>query len=225
MGISRIAIITGVEAEAEAFSAEALPERRETPFGAASLGEVTGKQIHLLCSGIGKVNAAGAASWLAREIGAELLMVVGTAGRISGIDGDCFYLHEALQSDYGAQRGSGFVHYRAGSWPIGPNDWTPFHSMPQPSGLGLPQAMIATADAFIEHAGRSAYLRDELQADLVDMETGAIAQLADRLGLPWAAIKAATDDADGASAGDFEANLKAAAQRAAKAAVKFIELL
>ena len=51
--------------------------------------------------------------------------------------------------------------------------------------------------------------------DLVDMEVAAIAQVAATLGLPWAAIKAPTDEANGASAGDFHTNLLAAAARAA----------
>ena len=45
-----------------------------------------------------------------------------------------------------------------------------------------------------------------------------MAQVAERLGLPWAAIKATTDEANGESAGDFSANLARAARRAADAA-------
>ena len=56
------------------------------------------------------------------------------------------------------------------------------------------------------------------------METGALAQVAQRLGLPWAGIKATTDDANGESAGDFQANLLLAARRAAEAAERSIVL-
>ena len=55
----------------------------------------------------------------------------------------------------------------------------------------------------------------QLDAALVDMETAAVAQVAERFGLPWAAIKATTDEANGESAGDFSANLARAARRAA----------
>jgi adenosylhomocysteine nucleosidase len=44
-----------------------------------------------------------------------------------------------------------------------------------------------------------------------------MAQLAAKLGLPWAAIKSVTDDADGESAGDFRENLLNASARAAQA--------
>jgi adenosylhomocysteine nucleosidase len=45
------------------------------------------------------------------------------------------------------------------------------------------------------------------------------------LGLPWAAIKATTDEANGESAGDFQENLRDAAQRAAEAAERAIAQL
>jgi adenosylhomocysteine nucleosidase len=55
------------------------------------------------------------------------------------------------------------------------------------------------------------------------MEVAAVAQAAEALGLPWAAIKAVTDGADGESAGDFNANLKRAARKAADAMERLIE--
>ena len=82
----------------------------------------------------------------------------------------------------------------------------------------LPRARIATGDAFIECPDHACDMAAQLGATLVDMETAAVAQAAERLGLPWMAIKATTDDANGESAGDFSANLTRAAQRAAEAA-------
>jgi len=43
--------------------------------------------------------------------------------------------------------------------------------------------------------------------------------------LPWAAIKATTDNADGESVGDFQGNLKRAARTAADAAERMISAL
>lgn len=94
-----------------------------------------------------------------------------------------------------------------------------------PEALALPQARIATADCFVKCPDRSGYLRDVLKADLVDMETAAVAQIAALLDIPWAGIKAVTDGADGNSSGDFHANLERAANRAASEAARFIELL
>ena len=94
-----------------------------------------------------------------------------------------------------------------------------------PESLALPQARIATADCFVKCPDRSGYLRDVLKADLVDMETAAVAQIAALLDLPWAGIKAVTDGANSDSSGDFHANLERAANLAAAEAARFIELL
>lgn len=213
----RIAIIAGVQAEADAF----LPGQYERieQHGHLSVRFImhAGHQIALCCCGVGKVNAAIAATMLATLHHAELLMIIGTAGKLSGIEGDCFVVHEAVQGDYGAQRPEGFTHYTAGSWPIGQATVEAFHAHTLPD-IGLPHARIVTGDAFVECPDHSMRLRTGLQGDLVDMETGALAQVAVRLDLPWAAIKATTDDANGESSDDFQANLLRGARRAAAAA-------
>jgi nucleoside phosphorylase len=94
--------------------------------------------------------------------------------------------------------------------------------MRQPDGLGLAEAVIASGDCFVECGARASLIRDALGATLVDMETAAVAQVAQILGLPWCAIKAATDEANQDSADDFHANLTAAARRAAEAAERAI---
>ena len=227
--INKIAVITGVQDEADAFLPDHHATIEETPFGPMRLIDYAGKQVTLLCSGIGKVHASAAAMHLNSRVQPDLFMVIGTAGQVSAIQGDCFYLHEALQADYGTLENSGshdgFTHYNAGTWPIGPADWFPFQSHPLSSQFDLPKARIATADCFVKCPDRSSYLRETLKADLVDMETAAVAQIANLVGAPWAGIKATTDNADGNSSGDFHANLAAAADRAAKAAAQFIALL
>ena len=124
-----------------------------------------------------------------------------------------------------ARRTDRFAHYDAGHWPIGPDGATAFPAMPQPAGLGLAEAVIASGDCFVECGNRASAIRDALGAQLVDMETAAVAQAAAILGLPWCAIKACTDAADSDSAGSFQDNLAAAANRAARAAEQALALL
>jgi adenosylhomocysteine nucleosidase len=222
--IDRIAIICGVAEEADAFLTDQ-PGRIEQRSGFSIRHLMhAGKSISIACSGVGKVNAATAATLLAQVCNAQLLMIIGTAGKIGAVEGDCFLIHEAVQNDYGARRAGGFAHYRGGSWPIGPADTTPFLALDLPNSC-LPRARIATGDAFIECPEQARAMRAALGADLVDMETAALAQAAERLGLPWIGIKATTDDANGESAGDFAANLSRAAQRAAIAAESLITML
>lgn len=232
--IDRIAVITGVQDEADAFLNGHSARKQGSPFGDYRTVDhprlnKTPAKLAIICSGIGKVHAGAAAMFLRQHFKPDLFLVIGTAGQVSDLDGDCFYLHQSLQADYGTLERfgdhEGFTHYDAGAWPIGPADWSPFAALAQPQGLDLPQARIATADCFVKCPDRSGYLRDTLKADLVDMETAAVAQVASLLGLPWAGIKAVTDGANSDSSGDFHANLERAANRAASEAARFIELL
>jgi nucleoside phosphorylase len=219
--INHIAIITGVQDEADAFQRDSSVTRIDSPLGEIRQLEHAGKQVSVLCSGIGKVHAGAAALYMHSQFRPDLLLVIGTAGHVSSSEGDCFYLSESLQADYGTLEKfgehDGFTHYNAGAWPIGPSDWKPFMSHPMPEALALPRARIATAGCFVKCPDRSGYLRD--------METAAVAQIAALLDIPWAGIKAVTDGANSDSSGDFHANLERAANRAASEAARLIELL
>lgn len=215
------AIITGLPEEADAFAAgqgerdiiAGVPVRRL---------DWQGQSVVLACAGIGKVAAATAATLLVSRFAARRLMVIGTAGALAPTDGAPLWLSGAIQHDYGAARPDRFAHYEAGSWPLGPDGATGLSAMRQPDGLGLAEAVIASGDCFVECGNRAGLIRDALGATLVDMETAAVAQVAHILGLPWCAIKAATDEANQDSATDFHANLAAAARRAAEAAERAI---
>ncbi|MFM9852169.1 MAG: purine phosphorylase [Sphingomonadaceae bacterium] len=220
----RIGIITGMAEEAAAFMAQT-PGALVSSHGFSGRTLICGgHEVTIIHAGIGKVNAATAASLLALHYQAELLMIIGTAGKLSATPGDCFLVTEAVQGDYGASHDSGFVHFTAGSVPIGASAVVPFVAAAMPD-TGLPRARIVSGDCFVASGTHAARLRGELGGDLVDMETAALAQMAARLGLPWAAIKATTDDANGESSGDFRANLARAAAKAAGAAEAMIGLL
>ncbi|MEP7351060.1 MAG: 5'-methylthioadenosine/S-adenosylhomocysteine nucleosidase [Sphingorhabdus sp.] len=222
--IDRIGIISGVDVEAASFLPDQTTEGEPHHGFSIRSVQLANKQIAVTCSGIGKVNAAMAATILFEHYHVDLLLVIGTAGKLSDIAGDCFQITEAVQGDYGASRNDGFAHYTAGAWPIGQAEIEPFHAMAMPD-IGLPKVRIISGDGFIENADHARRLRNQLGGDLIDMETAAVAQAALRLGLPWAAIKATTDNADGESGGDFQTNLKRGARAAACAAEKMIAAL
>lgn len=220
-----IAIVTGLAEEADAI-APGLGETGVVQGLAVRRVTIAGFPVAIACAGIGKVAAATAATLLATRLDATLLMVVGTAGALAeDVGGAPHWLTGAIQHDYGAARSDRFAHYDAGQWPIGPESITGFAALPQPAGLGLAEAVIASGDCFVECGARAGMIRDALGARLVDMETAAVAQAAALLGLPWCAIKAATDEANADSAGDFHANLAATARRAAEAAERAIALM
>lgn len=183
-----------------------------------------GHEVSVATTGVGKANVSAAAALLHAQRPADLILMIGTAGKIGRINGDCFWLARAVQHDYGRRTAAGFVHYDPGAMPFGPSVILPFESMDDP-GTGLPHATIVSGDSFVEDQAFARHLAATLSATLVDMETAALAQVAGRLGVPWAGIKATTDEADGASAGDFMLNLRRAARRAGHAAERFVAQL
>lgn len=179
--------------------------------------------VHIACFGIGKVNAAMAASFLLTQ-GCTLLLSGGVAGRLSNRSGDVFWIREAVQHDFGALRPEGLARFRAGSLPFGRPSLRAFTAMDDP-GMGLPQARIATGDVFVECRDQSLQLADATDADLVDMETAAIAQVADRMGMPWGAIRAISDEADDSGVTNFQKNVARAAANAARQIERLVRIL
>ena len=208
----------------------ALPEEADALFpgeGATDKGpfavrrvETHGHNLSIATTGLGKVNAALAAGLLGAE--ADVILMSGTCGALGAAPG-AYWLAEALQHDYGAMHPGLFRRYRAGDWPMGEPGEAHFAAMPDP-GLGLPHARIASGDSFVACPDAAADLQS-LGATLVDMEVGAVAQAAARLGLPWAAIKVVTDEANDASGGDFQANLIRAARTAAGEVERLVAML
>ncbi|WP_422059019.1 purine phosphorylase [Sphingopyxis sp.] len=180
-----------------------------------------GHRVTIAICGLGKVNAALCAGMLGGE--ADLLLMSGTCGSLGAAPGS-YWIAEAVQHDYGAMQPGLFRRYRAGDWPIGEAGEAHFSALADP-GLGLPHARIASGDSFVACPDAAADLADNLGATLVDMEVGAVAQVAARLGKPWAAIKAVTDEANGESGGDFQANLVRAARLAAVEVERLVALL
>jgi adenosylhomocysteine nucleosidase len=217
LSLPEILIVAALPEEAAAFCCGQGTVLQGEPLPVRQI-ELAGAQVTIVTCGLGKVNAALA---MGRYATADTTLVgmIGTCGRIGAIKGDCFWISHAIQHDYGARQVAGFVHYRAGDWPMGEARDQAFAAIADP-GSGLPHARIASGDVFLECPDIAALLAEQLGTALVDMEVAAVAQAAEALGLPWCAIKAVTDGADGESAGDFSANLRRAAAKAAEAMAK-----
>lgn len=214
----KVGLVTGLLEEAQVFRPSEGRIDQRCPYYCRS-----GDGFVIACAGIGKVNAAMATSYLIDQ-GCDLLMSIGVAGRLTEGPTGAHWIREAVQHDYGAQRPGEFARYRAGSLPFGEVDLEAYRSIPNP-GLSLPEARILTGDCFYEDERQGAELGRALQGDLIDMETGSIAQVASMFSLPWAAIRSVSDKANEQSVGEFQKNLHRAATEAADAADRLLRLL
>lgn len=216
-GSSRVGIVTGLIEEAQAFRPAVGTFDGDCPFYCRR-----DRDVIIACAGIGKVNAAIAASHLIRQ-GADLLVSMGVAGALRGTKAATYWIRDAVQSDYGAFREGAFNHYRAGVLPFGTQELDAYRAIAM-DDHGLPEARILTGDCFMEDAVEADRLAAHLDGDLIDMETGALAQVAAMANLGWAGIRTVSDAAGEGSAADFEANLSTAARASANATERFLSL-
>lgn len=194
-----------MDAEVEGFaSAMSGAEKRQLAGSDVLTGRIGGRSVAVMRSGIGKVNAAFAAFALAREFGARAIYSTGVAGALGG----SLHMLDVLVPD-------GFVQYdviKPGD-PDGLIDVLGEIVVPPDAAMsgalaakcGAKRGLLATGERFVGcEADREDILRRFPKAVAADMESGAIAQVCARLGVPFACVRVISDSGDSAEYGDFK---------------------
>jgi len=211
-------------------------------------GQIAGREAVFVESGAGKVNAGVATSLLLDRFECRALMLCGVAGGLDpalGV-GDVVIGTAHVQHDYGTHREGYFVTIQPGSRPSrGADDWKPGYPEsellvarlrraveglaldPLPAGVGVGPRVpavhfgtILTGDSFINAEDQRQRLHGEFAAKAVEMEGGAVAQVARRWGgdIPFVNVRCLSDLAGRSSHLDFRAFLPIAAQYASQVA-------
>ncbi|MBM3644610.1 MAG: 5'-methylthioadenosine/adenosylhomocysteine nucleosidase [Alphaproteobacteria bacterium] len=205
-------------------------------------GVIAGRPAVFVECGVGKVNAGIATAYLLERFGCAGLMFCGVAG---GLDpalgvGDVVVGTSNLQHDYGAEQEDGFLAFQPGVAPLPGVERRPGYRLAPPlverlraaaGGLALeplPESVgvgarrptlhfggIVTGDSFINRDATRERLHREFGAQAVEMEGGAVAQVAHRLGdVPFVNVRCLSDLAGATSHLDFRAFLPIAARTA-----------
>jgi adenosylhomocysteine nucleosidase len=210
-------------------------------------GAIAGREAVFVESGAGKVNAGVATALLLDRFGCRALMLCGVAG---GIDpalgvGDVVVGTSHTQHDYGTQREDSFHTIQPGSRPSLGGDWTPGYPLdellvarlreaaeglvlePLPDSVGVGRRRpsvhfgpILTGDSFVNSERVRRLLHELFWAHAVEMEGGAVAQVARRWGedIPFVNVRCLSDLAGAESHLDFRAFLPVAARYASQVA-------
>ena len=210
-------------------------------------GEIAGRAAVFVESGAGKVNAGVATALLLDRFDCRALLMCGVAG---GLDpmlgvGDVVVGTSNTQHDYGTHRDAGFHTIQPGSRPSLGQDWTPGYKamealvgrvrrsldgmtlepLPEAVGVGRRQpsvhlGAILTGDAFVNSEPLRQRLYAEFKAQAVEMEGGAVAQIAHRWGgdIPFVNVRCLSDLAGTESHLDFRAFLPVASRYASQVA-------
>jgi adenosylhomocysteine nucleosidase len=210
-------------------------------------GEIAGREAVFVESGAGKVNAGVATALLLDRFDCRALLLCGVAG---GLDpalgvGDVVVGASNTQHDYGVHREDSFRTIQPGSRPSLGQDWTPGYRAddalvarlraaldglalaPLPEAVGVGQRLpsvhfgaILTGDSFVNSEPLRRRLHAEFQAQAVEMEGGAVAQIAHRWGadIPFVNVRCLSDLAGSESHLDFRAFLPVASRYASQVA-------
>ena len=167
--------------------------------------ERPGFTLHACVCGVGKVQAAHAAALLCAAEPLAGLWIVGTCGGLApglGV-GTLVHCARAAQVDYALREGRELA-----ADPGLLEDWK--------RAVPGPEAWFLTADRPVVSWWRRRRLARAYRGPAVaDMETAAAAAVAARAGVPWAALRAVTDAADGWTGRSFRRNFPTQAPRAA----------
>ncbi|WP_319429004.1 5'-methylthioadenosine/adenosylhomocysteine nucleosidase [Mycobacterium sp. RTGN5] len=193
-------------------------------------GTLDGYDVVLVGSGMGKVNSAVVATVLADRFGCGAIVFSGVAG---GLDpalavGDVVIADRVIQHDAGLVEDGGLQTYQPGHVPfINPTDRLGYpvdedllaaavdrladFTLPALSGAAggadQPAAIrfgtVLSGDQYLHSDLTRARLHREFGGLAVEMEGGAVAQVAESFGVPWLVIRALSDLAGHDSRFDF----------------------
>jgi adenosylhomocysteine nucleosidase len=148
--------------------------------------------VEVIYTGVGKVNAASAATLALLVLRPSLVINYGTAGRINESLSGLLEVSDVIQRDMMAM-------------PLAPRGRVPYSPELDRLSSGQTGVLCGTGDSFVTSVDPWLI---ENKVDIVDMELFAIAQVCQRHSLPWRAFKFITDDANDLAHQDWVANVK-----------------
>ncbi|QAS54110.1 5'-methylthioadenosine/S-adenosylhomocysteine nucleosidase [Halobacillus litoralis] len=194
-------------------------------------GDLLGKKVVLLKSGIGKVNAAMSTTILHERYDIESVINTGSAGgfakdlEVGDVVISSYVTHHdvdvtAFQYEYGQVPGMPAMY---------PADESLIQkAMEAVKGTDTTAArgLIATGDSFMQEQTKVDFVRGKFPKMIAaEMEAAAIAQVCHKYGTPFVVIRALSDIAGKESSISFEQFLPKAAENAAQMIMKMVRTL
>lgn len=190
-----IGVVIAMQSEADILLDEMQVLRSLTISGKkVHVGKAYGKDIALCVCGVGKVNAALGAQLLISKFDAEKLLNFGVSGGLNASTKLCevYQISAATQFDFDLVQLNGT---KIGTLNEYAERYLSLHLLNVP----FEQRKLGTADRFNDSPVDYKLLTEELNADIRDMEGGAIVQAAYAASLPVYSVKAISDVAGSGS--------------------------
>lgn len=195
------------------------------------IGKIENKNCVLVQSGVGKVNAARTTQVLIYKFNVEMILNVGSAGAINDElnIGDVIIGKHIVQHDFDI---TAFDHPKGYITGIGDNVSCSNEIINKIEKVinenknreyKTKVGIIATGDVFLTDLDMKQKIKSEFNADVIDMESGAIAQVAYLNKIPFGAIRSVSDTPNGNNANTFDENLELASKRAANLLKEYLK--
>lgn len=153
--------------------------------------------------GIGKVNAAAAAAYLIGTRCVSCVFNAGLSGAVSGLKREDMIAGESyIECDFDLTA----IGYAPGEKCDGqksllkPDEKLLSYAL---KSEGILKAKCGTGDMFLSDKEKKVYFRNTFGIEAFDMETGAIASVCDKAGVPMLSLRKISDDADDSALGDY----------------------
>ena len=184
--------------------AEAFGAKKETLCGLESVSfELEKFFVTAVKSGIGKVNAAFAASCLILEKKAEVILNAGLSGAISKVcRGEIVAGESFTECDFDLTA----IGYELGKKPDGDSSvhFADKALLEKLLSLGkIKSGRFGTGDIFLSDSVKKNILKEKFKICAFDMETAAIACVCEKLSVPFLSLRKISDDADDSSVEDY----------------------
>ena len=185
------------------------------------IGKIKDKNIVLIQCGVGKVNAARTTQKLIDKFNVTTIINVGVAGAINSNlkIGDVIIAKKVIQHDFDI---TAFGHNKGYITDVGEgiesdkNLLEKVKEISQENSYKTKIGIIATGDIFCTDIKMKEKINNKFNADVVDMECGAIAQVSFLENIPFLAIRSVSDIPNGDNAKTFDENLKTASKIASE---------
>ena len=190
-----IGVVIAMQSEAEILLSQMKIIRSLAVSGKnVHVGRAFGKDLALCVCGVGKVNAALGTQLLVSKFDAEKILNFGVAGGLNKNTELCavYQITAAVQFDFDLVDLNGT---KIGTL----NEYTENYLTLNHFKAGLEKRKLGTADRFNDSPADYKLLTEELNADIRDMEGGAIVQAAFAAELPVYSVKAISDVAGSGS--------------------------
>jgi adenosylhomocysteine nucleosidase len=212
-------------------------------------GEMQGRRVVLAGTGVGKVNSAMVTTLLLEHFAPSEVIVTGLAGGLNPdlLPGDMVIAERTAQHDLGSITADGLRNWGVRNPITGERNPVFFPAdvrllkLAERSGQRVlfeeirkgnidrpPRVMtglVVTGDVFVSSSAKRLELRGDLQADAVEMEGAAVAQVCWQRGVPCLVIRCLSDIADESAGQDYRDFYEIAALNSAMLVADLVEQL